>query len=124
MYLAMGSEEQFGRELSAWEDALAISASAQQAGTRLGKVEIYERVGLRWEPSQTLFAEPDVPESRFGYLSDMRGDLLILSEWNEFRQPDMDRVKEAMEGHVIFDGRNLYDPADMSSEGFDYFSIG
>ena len=50
--------------------------------------------------------------------------LLVCTEWNEFRRPDYDRLKAALKQPAIFDGRNLYDPKQMKSLGFDYFSIG
>jgi len=50
--------------------------------------------------------------------------LLILTEWNEFRRPDFQRVKDLLKEPVIFDGRNIYDPADLRKLGFDYYSIG
>lgn len=50
--------------------------------------------------------------------------LFIFTEWSQFRSPDFDRVKSLMRAPVIFDGRNLYSPADMRERGFDYFSIG
>lgn len=50
--------------------------------------------------------------------------LLVLTEWNEFRRPDFTRIKELLKQPVIFDGRNLYDPADLRRLGFRYYSIG
>ena len=50
--------------------------------------------------------------------------LLILTEWNEFRRPDFQRVKDLLKEPVIFDGRNIYDPAELRKLGFDYYSIG
>jgi UDPglucose 6-dehydrogenase len=50
--------------------------------------------------------------------------LLIATEWKEFRSPDFDRLKELLRGPVIFDGRNLYDPALMERLGIKYFAIG
>ena len=50
--------------------------------------------------------------------------LLVLTEWNEFRRPDFDRIKELLKEPVIFDGRNIYDPLDLKKLGFEYFSIG
>jgi UDPglucose 6-dehydrogenase len=50
--------------------------------------------------------------------------LVIVTEWNEFRRPDFNRMKSLMNGRVIFDGRNLYDPAELREEGFEYFGIG
>jgi UDPglucose 6-dehydrogenase len=50
--------------------------------------------------------------------------LLIVTEWNEFREPDFARMKKAMKQLVIFDGRNLYDPKLVRALGFTYQSIG
>jgi UDPglucose 6-dehydrogenase len=50
--------------------------------------------------------------------------LLILTEWNEFRHPNFQRIKSLLKQPVIFDGRNLYDPALMKALEFRYFSIG
>lgn len=50
--------------------------------------------------------------------------LLIVTEWKAFRSPDFAVMKALLRQPVIFDGRNLYDPAAMRREGFEYFPIG
>ena len=50
--------------------------------------------------------------------------LIIITEWNEFRQPDFLLIKELLNYPVIFDGRNLYDPERLKKTGIDYFCIG
>jgi UDPglucose 6-dehydrogenase len=50
--------------------------------------------------------------------------LAIVTEWNEFREPDFARMRKLMRTPVIFDGRNLYSPAQMKAQGFTYYSIG
>ena len=50
--------------------------------------------------------------------------LVVVTEWNEFRSPDFKAVKTALEHAMIFDGRNLYDPARLADLGFDYIGIG
>jgi UDPglucose 6-dehydrogenase len=50
--------------------------------------------------------------------------LLILTEWNEFRRPNFQRIKQLLKTPVVFDGRNIYDPADLRKLGFKYYSIG
>ena len=50
--------------------------------------------------------------------------LVIVTEWKEFRSPDFDAVRSALKTPLIFDGRNLYDPAYVRSQGFEYFPIG
>ncbi len=50
--------------------------------------------------------------------------LVVVTEWNEFRRPDFARMKRLMRAPVIFDGRNIYNPAGMRGQGFTYYSIG
>jgi UDPglucose 6-dehydrogenase len=50
--------------------------------------------------------------------------LAIVTEWNEFRNPDFEVMARLLKSPVIFDGRNLYDPARMATLGFTYFGIG
>jgi UDPglucose 6-dehydrogenase len=50
--------------------------------------------------------------------------LVIFTDWQEFRNPDFDEIREKLKSPVIFDGRNLYDPEMMKSAGFEYYSIG
>ena len=50
--------------------------------------------------------------------------ILLLTEWNEFRRPDFERVKLLMKTPIIFDGRNQYDKEKMQQKGFEYYSIG
>jgi UDPglucose 6-dehydrogenase len=50
--------------------------------------------------------------------------LFLVTEWNEFRHPDMKRLKALMKSPVIFDGRNVFDPRRVRDEGFTYFGIG
>ena len=50
--------------------------------------------------------------------------MLLLTEWNEFRRPDFDRIKSLMKTPVIFDGRNQYSGEKLKSKGFTYYQIG
>lgn len=50
--------------------------------------------------------------------------LTVITEWQEFRSPDFDAIKSALSVPVIFDGRNVYDPALMRRLGIRYFGIG
>jgi UDPglucose 6-dehydrogenase len=50
--------------------------------------------------------------------------LAIMTEWKQFLQPDFGLMRSLMKSPVIFDGRNLYNPAQMKSAGFTYYSIG
>lgn len=50
--------------------------------------------------------------------------LIIITDWNMFRNPDFDKIKQSLKSPVIFDGRNLYNPEEMKNLGFIYYSIG
>jgi UDPglucose 6-dehydrogenase len=50
--------------------------------------------------------------------------LAIVTEWNEFRRPDFERMQALMRTPVVFDGRNLFEPDQMTQNGFTYYSIG
>ncbi len=50
--------------------------------------------------------------------------LVIVTDWNEYRHPDFERVKATLKRPVVVDGRNLYDPAKMAAVGIIYYSIG
>lgn len=50
--------------------------------------------------------------------------LVIVTEWNEFRRPDFERMRGLMKQPVIFDGRNIYDPQRIRKGGFVYYGIG
>jgi UDPglucose 6-dehydrogenase len=50
--------------------------------------------------------------------------LLVLTEWNEFRNPDYEKIKSILKNPVLFDGRNIYEPNRMGELGFTYYSIG
>jgi UDPglucose 6-dehydrogenase len=50
--------------------------------------------------------------------------LAVATEWNEFRNPDFEVMRRLMRQPVVFDGRNVYDPARMASLGFTYHGIG
>jgi len=68
---------------------------------------------------------PDMTTARDPY-SCMEGAdaLIILTEWDQFRALDLDRVKKALRSPIIVDLRNIYKPADMVERGFRYTSVG
>ena len=62
-------------------------------------------------------------ETAYGAL-DGADALVIITEWQEFRSPDFERVKETLADPVIFDGRNLFDPGLLQTMGIRYYAIG
>lgn len=86
------------------------------------KVKVYDpvamdecrrRIGDRVEYAKDMYEAADNADA-----------LMLLTEWNEFRLPSLSLLKKIMKGHVILDGRNIYDKAELQSVGFDYIKIG
>ena len=50
--------------------------------------------------------------------------LAVVTEWNEFREPDFGKMRKLLKSPVIFDGRNIYSRDVMKANGFTYYSIG
>jgi UDPglucose 6-dehydrogenase len=50
--------------------------------------------------------------------------LVVLTEWNEFKQLDMSRIRSAMKQPILIDGRNIYQPEDLKQLGFTYRGVG
>jgi len=50
--------------------------------------------------------------------------LILVTEWNEFKELDMERIKKLMKGKLFIDGRNMYDPQEMKKLGFEYVGVG
>lgn len=62
-------------------------------------------------------------ETAYGALDDADA-LVIITEWQEFRSPDLQLLREKLNDQVIFDGRNLYEPETLASLGLSYYAIG
>src|SRR5688572_26970970 len=50
--------------------------------------------------------------------------LLLITEWRQFRNPDFRQMKDRLKSPIVFDGRNQYDPGELSQLGFEYYGIG
>ncbi len=49
---------------------------------------------------------------------------MVITEWNEFKQLDLERIKSLLKSPIISDGRNIYDPKLMKEMGFTYRAVG
>lgn len=87
-------------------------------------IKVYDPVAMA-EAGKIFAGEPGV---RFASSTvdalDGADALIIVTEWKEFRSPDFADMKKRMKSPVVFDGRNLYDPALMRDSGIEYFSVG
>jgi UDPglucose 6-dehydrogenase len=92
--------------------------------TRGAKISAYDPVAIP-EARQVFANEPGVlfADSPLAAL-DGADALVIVTEWKEFRSPDFDEIKRRLRQPVLFDGRNLYDPATVRDSGIEYFSVG
>ena len=87
-------------------------------------VRAYDPVAMD-EARRVFGAEPRVAyaESPMAAL-DGADALMIVTEWKEFRSPDFEDMKRRLKAPLVFDGRNLYDPAQMRAAGIEYHAIG
>ena len=75
------------------------------------------------EAKKTFGARIQFASNNYGCLEGADG-LLLVTEWQAFRNPNFERMKNIMRESVIFDGRNIYDPAHVRQLGFTYYSVG
>lgn len=86
------------------------------------KVRAYDPKGF--EQSKMIFGD-NIYYANNSYDAVEGADcLLLLTEWNEFRRPDFDRVKDLLKTPIIFDGRNQYDGERLIQRGFEYYRMG
>ncbi len=88
------------------------------------RVQAYDPVAME-EARRAYAGQSALVLCRDAYAAAEGADaLLIVTEWQEFRSPDFDRLQELLARPLILDGRNLYDPALLARLGFDYYAIG
>ena len=81
--------------------------------------------------SQIEGSDPNATDNELVEVLDEQYDVLkganalaVVTEWNQFRNPDFSRIKEELSAPIVFDGRNLYSPELLAEKGFAYFCIG
>jgi len=103
----------------------AASLTIVEALTRRGAtVAAYDPVAIP-EARRVLAANPRIEYAATPMSAlDSADALVIVTEWKEFRSPDFDGIRDRLKLPLIFDGRNLYDPAKVKAAGLEYFAIG
>jgi len=82
------------------------------------------------ETTRAALGEGEMGDGRLAYAASVydavegADALVVATEWPEFRRPDMGRVRSAMRRPLVFDGRNVFEPATMAGAGFTYHAIG
>lgn len=101
-------------------DAKSIEIIAQLLA-KGAKVRAYDPIAM--ENTRKVF--PQIEYCKNAYeAAETAHALVVVTEWNEFKLLNPERLKEAMVTPIIFDGRNIYDPQRMRRMGFDYHCIG
>jgi UDPglucose 6-dehydrogenase len=105
-------------------DDMRDAKSVEIIGALLGEgaeVKTYDPIAM--ENTRRIF--PQICYARNAYEAAEEADVLIIvTEWNEFKLLNMERVKTLMKSPIIFDGRNIYDPVKLRRLGFEYYGIG
>lgn len=86
------------------------------------KLKVYDPVAQ--ENIKKIFKDKiSYGKNQYSVLKDCNA-LCVLSEWNQFREADFEKIKKLLKNKIIFDGRNIYNPLKMKELGFKYFSVG
>ena len=86
------------------------------------RIKAYDPVAME-EFKRTLGERIEYTKDRYEALIDVDG-LILVTEWSEFRIINYALIKKLMKEHVVFDGRNIYDPVEMKENGIAYYGIG
>ena len=102
--------------------ALSLIRGLVREGAR---VRAYDPEAAREAKAQLKDVDGHVTYCRKSYEACEGADALVLvTEWNEFREPDFDLIKKLLRRPVVFDGRNIYNPDTLKELGFAYFGVG
>ena len=85
------------------------------------KIKAYDPEAM--EKAKSIFTDVEFCKDPYETAKDSDA-LIILTEWNEFKELDLKKIKSLLKNPVIIDGRNIYNPEDLRKEGFTYISIG
>jgi len=123
-----------GRTLALWGLAFKPNTDDMREAPSRAIIDMLLKAGARvraYDPVAATEArriygnQPELVLCKNAYEAAEGADALaIVTEWQEFRSPDFDRLKQILKAPVIFDGRNLYDPGMVSRFGFTYYAIG
>jgi UDPglucose 6-dehydrogenase len=87
------------------------------------RVKAYDPAAMERVRSEELLPQVTLCKDPYEVAQDADA-LVIVTEWNEFKNLDMERLRRALRQPVVVDGRNIYDPKAMRRDGFVYWSVG
>jgi len=85
-------------------------------------ISAYDPVAMN-EAKRRVGDKIEYADDQYEALKDAEA-LVIITEWNDFRMPDFEKMASLLKNKIIFDGRNIYQPEEMYKNGWEYFSIG
>ncbi|CCO24532.1 UDP-glucose dehydrogenase family protein [Maridesulfovibrio hydrothermalis] len=123
-----------GKTLAMWGLAFKANTDDMRESSALSIISELTAAGMKiraFDPVAHVKAEEilrdndlvEIVHSQYEVLEGANA-LAVVTDWNQFRNPDFEKVKASMLAPIIFDGRNLYDPAYLGSNGYAYFSVG
>ena len=123
-----------GKTLALWGLAFKANTDDMREAASISIVKELTEAGMKVRAFDPVAAENaheifkgnplvEIVDSQYGACEGAQG-LLVVTEWNQFRNPDFDKIKTLLTAPLLFDGRNLYSPNVMAQRGFAYFCIG
>lgn len=123
-----------GKTLAVWGLAFKANTDDMREAASISIISALTADGMRvraFDPvaadnARRIFADNplvDIGDDQYG-ICDGAQALLVVTEWNQFRNPDFERIRSLLSAPILFDGRNLYSPSSMAEHGFAYFCIG
>jgi UDPglucose 6-dehydrogenase len=123
-----------GKTLALWGLAFKANTDDMREAASLAIIEELTSRGMSiqtYDPvaganAKKLLADNKLVRVMEGQYEVLQGAqaLLVVTEWNQFRTPDFERVRTMLTAPVLFDGRNLSSPSYLASQGFAYFCVG
>lgn len=123
-----------GRTLAIWGLAFKANTDDMRQAAAIDIISELSSKGMKIRAFDPIAAENarqifagnsnvEIVDDQYG-ICEGADALLVVTEWNQFRNPDFRRLKKLLKEPVLFDGRNLYSPAFMRKHGYEYFCVG
>jgi UDPglucose 6-dehydrogenase len=123
-----------GKTLALWGLAFKANTDDTRESPAFSVIRILSASGMNiraYDPAAGAKARKDLESLNDVVVMDEQYEVLVgadalavVTDWNQFRNPDFGRIKKMLSAPIIFDGRNLYSPQFLASHGFAYFGIG
>ncbi|WP_027722660.1 UDP-glucose dehydrogenase family protein [Maridesulfovibrio zosterae] len=123
-----------GKTLALWGLAFKANTDDMRESSALSIISELTAAGMKirafdpvaHEKAAEILRDNDLVEIVHNQYDVLEGAdaLAVVTDWNQFRNPDFETIKKSLVAPLIFDGRNLYDPISMGENGFAYFCIG